>query len=127
MNRKYGAIELLIDSDRLKILEPDKECLRQVITMAKKTGDYEKLSTADISILALAFQIKSTLISDDYAVQNIAAILKIPVGTVGTKGITKIRRWINFCNACGKAYGPNINQCMLCGNTLRRRFKNNSI
>jgi UPF0271 protein len=125
MNRKYGAIELLIDSDRLKILEPDKECLRQVIIMAKKTGDYEKLSTADVSILALAFQLKSTLISDDYAVQNIAAILKIPVGTIGTKGITKVRRWINFCNACRKAYGPNISQCMLCGNTLRRRFKNN--
>ncbi len=127
MNRKYGAIELLIDSERLKILEPDKECLRQVIKMAKKTGDYEKLSTADVSILALAFQLKSTLISDDYAVQNIAAILKIPVGTIGTKGITKVRRWINFCNACGKAYGPNISRCMLCGNTLRRRFKNNSV
>jgi endoribonuclease Nob1 len=127
MNRKYGAIELLIDSDRLKILEADKECLRQVVTMAKKTGDYEKLSTADVSILALAFQLKSTLISDDYAVQNMAATLKIPVGTIGTKGITKVRRWINFCNACGKAYGPNISQCMLCGNTLRRRFKNNSV
>ena len=127
MNRKYGAIELLIDSDRLKILEPNRECLRQVITMAKKTGDYEKLSTADVSILALAFQLKSTLISDDYAVQNMAATLKIPVGTIGTKGITKVRRWINFCNACGKAYGPNISQCMLCGNTLRRRFKNNYI
>ena len=36
MNQKYGAIELLIDSDRLKILEPNKECLRQVITIAKK-------------------------------------------------------------------------------------------
>ncbi len=127
MNRKYGAIELLIDSDRLKILEADKECLRQVVTMAKKTGDYEKLSTADVSILALAFQLKSTLISDDYAVQNMAATLKIPVGTIGTKGITKVRRWINFCNVCGKAYGPNISQCMLCGNTLRRRFKNNSV
>jgi endoribonuclease Nob1 len=127
MNRKYGAIELLIDSDRLKILEADKECLRQVVTMAKKTGDYEKLSSADVSILALAFQLKSTLISDDYAVQNMAATLKIPVGTIGTKGITKVRRWINFCNACGKAYGPNISQCMLCGNTLRRRFKNNSV
>ena len=127
MNRKYGAIELLIDSDRLKILEADKECLRQVVTMAKKTGDYEKLSTADVSILALAFQLKSTLISDDYAVQNMAATLKIPVGTIGTKGITKVRRWINFCNACGKSYGPNISQCMLCGNTLRRRFKNNSV
>ena len=127
MNRRYGAIEFLIDSDKLKILDPKQEFFEQVIAMAKKTGDYKRLSSADISILALAFQLNSILISDDYAIQNIAAHLKIPVGTIATKGITKVRRWINFCSACNKAYGPNINQCKLCGNNLRRRFKENSV
>jgi endoribonuclease Nob1 len=124
MNRRYGAIEFLIDSDKLKILEPNKEFVRQVIRMAKKTGDYQKLSTADLSILALALQLNSVLISDDYAVQNTAAFLKIPVRNITTKGITKVRRWIHFCNACNKAYGPTIDQCRFCGNKLRRRFKN---
>jgi endoribonuclease Nob1 len=124
MNRRYGAIEFLIDSDKLKILEPNKEFVGQVIRMAKKTGDYQRLSTADLSILALALQLNSVLISDDYAVQNIAALLKIPVRNITTKGITKVRRWINFCSACNKAYGSNINQCAFCGNNLRRRFKN---
>ena len=127
INRSYGAIEFLIDSDKLKILEPTKEFLDQVITIAKKTGDYQRLSTADLSILALALQLNSMLISDDYAVQNTAAVLKIPVGTIATKGITKVRRWINFCTACNKAYGPNIKQCGLCGNNLRSRFKNSLV
>jgi endoribonuclease Nob1 len=124
MNRRYGAIEFLIDSDKLKILEPNKEFVGQVIRMAKKTGDYQRLSTADLSILALALQLNSVLISDDYAVQNTAALLKIPVRNITTKGITKVRRWIHFCSACNKAYGPNISQCVFCGNNLRRRFKN---
>jgi endoribonuclease Nob1 len=114
----------LIDSDKLKILEPSKEFLGKVITIAKKTGDYQRLSTADLSILALALQLNSILISDDYAVQNTAALLKIQVRTSANKGITKVRRWINFCSACNKAYGPTIDQCGLCGNKLRRRFKN---
>ena len=70
LNRRYGAIEFLIDSDKLKILEPSKEFLRKVVTIAKKTGDYQRLSTADLSVLALALQLNSILISDDYAVQN---------------------------------------------------------
>lgn len=127
INQRYSAIEFLIDSNKLKILEPNNQFLRHVITIAKKTGDYKRLSTADLSILALAFQLNSTLISDDYAVQNIAAILKIPVATIGTKGITKVRRWINFCHACRKAYGSNINKCELCGNNLSRRFKKSSV
>ena len=124
LNRRYGAIEFLIDSDKLKILEPSKEFLRKVVTIAKKTGDYQRLSTADLSVLALALQLNSILISDDYAVTEYCALLKIPVRSIANKGITKVRRWINFCSACNKAYGPNINQCELCGNNLRRRFKN---
>ena len=124
LNRRYGAIEFLIDSDKLKILEPSEEFLRKVVTIAKKIGDYQRLSNADLSVLALALQLNSILISDDYAVQNTAALLKIPVRGIANKGITKVRRWINFCSACNKAYGPNINQCELCGNNLGRRFKN---
>ena len=125
INKEYAAIEILINSGRLKILDPDKNFLQEVAAIAKKTGDYQKLSPADLSILALAFQLKSMLISDDYAMQNIAIILKIPIRAIGTKGIAKVRRWISFCSACGKTYGANISECMLCGNKLRRRFKNN--
>jgi rRNA maturation endonuclease Nob1 len=56
-------------------------------------------------------------------VENVATLLNIPIKSIGTKGISKVRRWVTFCRACGKAYEPGIIECTLCGNKLRRRFK----
>jgi UPF0271 protein len=123
IKRSYGALEALIDAGKLKVIEPEELFLQQVISIAKKTGDFSRCSSADLSILALALQLNTTLISDDYAVGNIATLLKIPIKSIGTKGITEIRKWIAFCMACGKAYEPNITECALCGNKLRRRSK----
>ena len=123
IKKPYHAIEALLDAGNLKVIEAEEPYITSVINIAKKTGDFSKLSFADLSILALAMQLKITLISDDYAVGNVAALLNIPLKTTGTKGITKVGRWITFCRACGKAYKPNIRECMLCGNKLRRRFK----
>ena len=123
IKKSYGALEALIDADKLKVIEPEAPFLQQVISIAKKTGDFSRSSSADLSILALALQLKKTLISDDYAVGNIATLLKIPIKSMGTKGITEIRKWIPFCRTCGKAYEPNITECALCGSRLRRRSK----
>jgi UPF0271 protein len=123
IKRSYGALEALIDAGKLKVIEPEELFLQQVISIAKKTGDFSRSSSADLSILALALQLKKTLISDDYAVGNIATLLKIPIKSMGTKGITEIRKWIPFCRTCGKAYEPNITECALCGSRLRRRSK----
>jgi UPF0271 protein len=123
IKRSYGALEALIDADKLKVIEPEEIFVQQVISIAKKTGDFSKCSSADLSIVALALQLNTTLISDDYAVGNIANVLKIPIKSISTKGISEIRKWIAFCRACGKAYEPNIKKCALCGNRLRYRSK----
>lgn len=123
IKRSYGGLEVLIDADKLKVIEPEELFLQQVISIAKKTGDSSRSSSADLSVLALALQIGATLISDDYAVLNIASLLKIPTKSIFTKGITEIRRWIAFCKTCGKAYDPKITECALCGNRLRHRYK----
>jgi endoribonuclease Nob1 len=123
IKRSYGALEALIDAGKLKVIEPEELFLQQVISVAKKTGDFSRCSSADLSILALALQLKTTLISDDYAVGNIAKLLKIPIKSIGNKGITETRKWIAFCRACGKAYESNITECAICGNRLIRRSK----
>jgi UPF0271 protein len=123
IKKSYSALESLIDAGNLKIIDPEEQFLEKIIEIARRTGDYSKLSPADLSILSLALQLKITLISDDYAIENIATLLRIPIKTMGTKGITKVRKWVTFCNACGKAYSPDMRECMLCGNKLRRRFK----
>jgi UPF0271 protein len=123
IRQAYAVLDALIDSGNLTILEPEESSLSRVIDTAKMTGDIQELSIADISIIALALQLKKTLISDDYAIGNISAFLKIPIKTIAFRGIGKLRKWIGFCNACGRAYKPYTRICTVCGSRVMRRFK----
>jgi endoribonuclease Nob1 len=123
IKRSHGAIEALLESNTLQILNSDRKSIDKVVGAATRTGDYQKLSEADISIIALALQLEIVLVTNDYAVANVASTLKIPVKSVGSKGITHTRRWITYCSACGRAFGPNAKECRLCGNRLRRKYK----
>jgi endoribonuclease Nob1 len=123
IKRSHGAIEALIESNTLQILNSDRNSIEKVVAAARRTGDYAKLSDADISIIALALQLEIVLVSNDYAVANVATTLKIPVKSVAGKGIKHTRRWIAYCSACGRAFGPNAKECRLCGNRLRRKYK----
>ena len=120
---KSAALNALMDAGNLSILDPGKEDVDAIIAAAKKTGDISKLSQADLSILALAKQEKTTLVSDDYAVANVAATIGIKVEMSSGKGIKQKRMWISYCSACGKVYGPGAKECALCGNKLKRRYK----
>lgn len=123
IRRSYSALEALIDAGNLIIVEPEKVSLNKVIACAKKTGDFRKLSEPDISIIALALQLRKTLISDDFAVGNVATFLKIPVKTLTSKGISELRAWVSFCKACARAYDSHNSVCRICGSRLRRSFK----
>ena len=123
IRRSYSALEALIDAGNLIIVEPEKASLDRVIICSKKTGDYVKLSQADISIIALALQLKKILISDDFAVANVASFLKVRVKTLAFKGICELREWISFCKVCNKVYESHTSVCKICGSRLRQRFK----
>jgi endoribonuclease Nob1 len=123
IKRSHGAIEALLESNNLQILNLDTKSIEKVVAAARRTGDYTKLSEADISIIALALQLEIVLVTDDYAVANVATTLKIPIKSVASKGITHTRRWIAYCSACSRAFGPNAKECRLCGNRLRRKYK----
>jgi endoribonuclease Nob1 len=122
IRRSYSPLEALIDAGNLIIIEPEMTSLNKVIACARKTGDCGKLSQADISIIALALELGKTLISDDFAVGNVATFLKIPVRTLAFKGISELRAWISFCNSCARVYNSRISVCQICGSKLRRRF-----
>jgi UPF0271 protein len=123
IKKSHGAIEALIESNTLQIVNSDRKSIQKVVAAARETGDYVKLSEADISIIALALQLEIVLVTNDYAVANVATTLKIPVKSVASKGITHTRRWIAYCSACGRAFGPDAKECRLCGNRLRRKYK----
>jgi UPF0271 protein len=123
IKKSHGAIDALLEAGSLQVIDPDKGSIERARAASKKTGDYSKLSLADFSILALALELKIALVTDDYAVANVAAALKIPVKSTSSKGIRETRKWIAYCSACGRAFGPTARECPLCGNKLKRKYK----
>ena len=123
IKKSHGAIDVLLETGSLQVIDPSKGSIEKIKTAAKKTGDFAKLSQADFSIVALALELGTVLVTDDYAVANVAASLKIPVKSTSSKGIKETRKWIAYCSACGRAFGPEAKECPLCGNKLRRKYK----
>lgn len=104
---------------KLKIVEPKKESIEEIIKVARETGDLEKLSRTDIKILALAKENSCTIISDDYNVQNIAEKMGIKYISIFSKKITKLIKWKKFCKNC-KKYFEEEKICSFCGGKLIR-------
>jgi UPF0271 protein len=123
IKRSYRVLDALIYSGNLVILQPDDASIITVENAAKQSGDIAKLSKADISILALAYQLKRMLITDDYSIANVSSSLHVVVKTIGNRGIKRIRRSIAICPACEITYAPETTECLNCGNRLKYMYK----
>jgi UPF0271 protein len=121
IKQSHGVLETLFDAGRLEIIEPDPEKTTTVIERSKKTGDYQKLSRADVSAVALALQLKAQLVTDDFAVLNLAKNLGLDVAPIMTKGIKVVGSWAYYCPACKKEFSA-LDTCPICANKLKRRL-----
>lgn len=121
IKKSHGALEVLLDTHRLEIQEPDQSSVNFVTDVAKKTGDVQKLSNADISAIALAHELKGNLVTDDFAVSNLAKNLGLKTSPIMTKGIKDVGRWIHYCSGCGQEFSG-VEFCPNCGNKLNRKL-----
>lgn len=119
IKKEQAVISALIESKRLRILEPERKFIDLVLQMARETGDFHNLSEEDISIIALCLQLDGELLTDDFATSNVAKHLNLKVLPVMTKGVTKTS-WIYFCSGCEKSFSK-VSVCPICGNKLRRK------
>ena len=120
IKKNHDALNVLVETKRLEILDPQKEYITKVLTKAKEIGDFQNLSKGDISVIALCLQIGGELGTDDYAISNTAKQLSLKVIPIMTKGITEIKDWVYFCSGCEKIFSK-ISQCPICGTNLSRR------
>ena len=120
IKKDHDAVQILIETRRLKISDPDHRFIITVNNAAKKSGDLPKLSQEDISIIALSLQLNAELITDDFAVSNVAKNLSIKVIPIMTSGIKKIVTWIYYCPGCKTDFSETTN-CPNCGNILKRK------
>lgn len=103
---------------------PQPDMVDEVLKMAGFTRDSEELSITDVEILAKALEYKddAILLTDDYAVQNVAELLNIDVRAVVQKKIRNRLVWGKQCTGCRRKFDSG-EICPVCGSPLRKRRK----
>ena len=120
-------LTLSTSSGKLKIQSPTSLSLKEVHESSKLLGDTATLSKADASVLALALDLRKEgklpiIVSDDYAVQNVAEGIEIAYQPLATFGIRHKFKWVYYCPACFRRYAAGtVEFCRVCGTKLKRK------
>lgn len=108
----------LLEEQGLRVHAPGPAARADVSAAARKSGDLTILSETDTGILALAAELDAAVMTDDFAVQNTAQRLGIPVIPILQRRAKK-RKWKYRCIGCGRFWsGPGV--CEVCGAEIRR-------
>ncbi|MFB6094694.1 MAG: NOB1 family endonuclease [Halanaeroarchaeum sp.] len=100
---------------------PDESTLQTVRQVATRTGDETVLSATDVDLLAAAVELDATLVTDDYAMQNVADALDLAVEVIAQDGIEERRDWHFQCQGCGREFEDDRERCPICGSHLARK------
>jgi UPF0271 protein len=100
---------------------PDEETVVRIERAARETGDLEELSETDVRLVAAAFELDGTLVTDDYAMQNVAEKLNVTVEVIAREGIEEQRDWLFQCQGCGREFDEHHDRCPICGSDLSRK------
>jgi len=104
----------------MRLETPSDEAVRAVRDAAKGTGDASVLSEVDVRLVALAHDEGATLVTDDYAMQNVASRLGVETRGAGKDEIEEERDWRYRCSGCGRVYDEN-KRCEVCGSETTRK------
>jgi UPF0271 protein len=121
IKKNHDALGTLLETNRLKIREPDIESTKTATDAAKKTGDFPQLSKQDISIIALCIENKGEIITDDFAISNVAKNLELKISPIMTRGIKDVGKWIHYCPGCRTNHKTGT-ECPACGTPLKRKL-----
>ncbi|MDT3437097.1 NOB1 family endonuclease [Haloarcula sp. 1CSR25-25] len=100
---------------------PEDNTVERIERAAGETGDLAELSETDIRLIAAAFELDSRLVTDDYAMQNVAEKLDVAVEVIARDGISEQRDWLFQCAGCGREFEENRDRCPVCGSSLSRK------
>ncbi len=121
IKKNHGVLETLLETNRLKIRDPDKESTEIAIKASKNTGDYQQLSKQDVSIIALCIELDGQIITDDFAISNVAKNSGLNVSPVMTSGIKDVGKWVHYCPGC-RSNHKSGKECPSCGTPLKRKL-----
>lgn len=125
--RSRSLFEAAAKSGAVIVRDPSSEGIKLAESVAKRTGDSKVLSLVDKHIIALAFDLAAegyepVIVTDDYALQNVARDAGFAFKTLLREGIRSIVKWALFCPSCRQKYPTDYpsETCEVCGSLLRR-------
>ena len=121
IKKNHDALGTLLETNRLKIREPSEESTKNAIKAAKVTGDFPQLSKQDMSIIALCIETGGEIITDDFAISNVAKNLELKISPIMTKGIKDVGKWVHYCPGCRTNHTSGT-ECPACGTSLKRKL-----
>ncbi len=117
-------LETAVTAGKVKVVGPSRGALNKIKEKVAQTGDV--VSAVDVKLLALALDLRRAgdepeLVTDDYAIQNLASLFGLPYQRIAMPGIKEVLRWEMVCPACDRRYPPPASRCEVCGSRLVRR------
>ncbi|MFB6217796.1 MAG: NOB1 family endonuclease [Halobacteriaceae archaeon] len=110
-----------MEGSGMHIQLPGEPAVERVKQTARETGDAEALSATDVRLVAAAIELDATLVTDDYAMQNVAEALGLDVDAIAREGIEERRDWLFQCSGCGREFDDHHDRCPVCGSELSRK------
>jgi UPF0271 protein len=135
-SRSFASLrsDASVETGKLIVRAPTDKSLETVRNVSSELGEKFVLSDADLQVLALAIDLRTegknpTIVSDDYAVQNVAEHLVLNYVSLATFGISQRFNWTLYCPACYRKYPQDRSRrtCEVCGTELRRRVSKKSL
>ncbi len=124
-----SALDLAMSLGKLLIVEPQEALINKARDVVRSIGENYSISPTDLSIVALALQLKDKLkrgevvvvITDDYSIQNTLLNAGIAFKPLRTRGIRIPRKYVVVCPTCGYV-SVNILEktCPLCNTPLTK-------
>jgi len=121
-------LDSAINSGHITVRSPDPKYRGETQRVIGEMGEADALSEADAELLALGAQLKgegweTTVVSDDYSVQNVASELGLGFKGLATQGIKRQFRWETYCPGCRRTFEEPQEDgvCPICGTDLKRR------
>ncbi len=102
----------------INVLNPKKKTIEEIKKKILEFMPLEKLSDTDIKIIALAYELKGIVLTDDFSIQNACYFLRIPFQGV-TREIKEAYIFRKLCPNCRKIYSNDKKKCSICGSNLK--------
>jgi UPF0271 protein len=105
----------------LMVQSPGEESRKRVSAAARLTKDSPVISVTDADLIALALELGAELLTDDFAIQNVAIALGIPTVPLIQRKARRVH-WKFRCSGCGR-YSEMAGECPVCGAEIKRKLK----